>query len=351
MHLLAQHSMKVLVKFTVLLCGLIFVLSACQPPAERLYLAGPIMGTEYRITIVSDAGGSPVRGDEAALRMAVVSAMEAVNQSMSTYIPDSELSRFNRMKAGETLQMSDGLYDVVAEALEISRVSEGAFDATLGKAIRLWGFAEDGQITRQPSTEKLALIRESVGYEKLSIQARALSKSVDDLEVNLSAIAKGYAVDKVTEAIASLGYRNYLVDIGGELRAAGVNADGQNWRVGVEKPHVTGGVAQVVELRDQAIATSGDYRNFLTIDGERFSHTIDPNTLRPVFHRLASVSVLSERASTADALATALLTMGDEKGVAFAEQNGLAAYFIIRSETEGNYEIHVTEQFKTNLPE
>ncbi len=326
----------------------LMVLSSCSNPIEPIVLSGPTMGTQYRVTVLRNATSAET--DEQ-LHAAIKQAMELVNQSMSTYIPDSELSLFNKMPAGGSIVMSPQLFNVMQEAVEISELSSGAFDTTIGKAIRLWGFSEDGRITEKPSTQLIEEIKQSVGYEKLTIEGTTLTKSASGLEVNLSAIAKGYAVDLVAEAIEGLGYTNFLVNIGGELRASGTNTERVPWRVGVERPHLLGGIEQVVELRDRAIATSGDYRNFIEIDGKRYSHTIDSKSLTPVFHRLASVSVLADRASTADALATALLAMGEQRGVEFALKNDIAAYFIIRDDNEENYKVTVTDAFKVNLAE
>jgi len=316
---------------------------------KEIVLSGPVMGTFYRVNVITLR---PINAeDKASLARDIEEAMDRVNQSMSTYITSSEISKFNRLPKNASARLSPELHEVMSEALHISDLSNGAFDVTLGKAIRLWGFSEDGAITEQPSVETLKELRQTVGYQHLRLQGHQLTKLVDGLEVNLSAIAKGYAVDKVAQAIEALGYQDYLVDIGGELRAQGQNVKGQLWRIGVEKPHALGGVAQIVELNNQAIATSGDYRNFLTIDGQQFSHTIDSVTLKPIFHKLASVSVVSNKTSTADALATALLAMGETDGVTFAEANSIAAYFIIRESTEGNYKVHVTRDFKPNLAE
>lgn len=326
-------------------------LCACEHQPEAIVFTGVTMGTDYRITVVPHrAEGSKVAGKRKdQLESAIIDAMESVNQSMSTYLPDSELSRFNRLPAKQTVELSDDTYVVIKKALELSAFTDGAFDVTLGKAIRLWGFAEDGRITEQPSDAVLAEVRQTVGYQKLLLNKQQLSKTVDGLEINLSAIAKGYAVDKVADVLSAQGFKHYLVNIGGELKAAGVKADGTSWRLGIEKPHITGGIEQVVTLHDQAIATSGDYRNYHVIDGQQFSHTIDPKTLKPVYHKLASVSVLADKASTADALATALLSMGQERALKFTEQHNLAAYFIIREQNSDDYRTHATGLFKTNL--
>lgn len=331
-----------------LVIGSSIVFSACEPQPQKVIVSGPIMGTTYQVTAILTDRTQAL--DQGRVNAAALAAMDKVNQSMSTYIPDSELSQINRLPANTPFAVSGELNEVLSEALKISRQSNGYFDATLGKAIRLWGFSEDGTIIEPPSAKALAELRSHVGFQKIHFEQSVLSKRVDDLEINLSAIAKGYAVDKVAEAMDALGINHYLINIGGELRAKGVNEEGKAWQVGVEKPHITGGIVQVVALDNASIATSGDYRNYIEIDGKRFSHTIDPTTLKPIYHRLASVSVVSEKASTADALATAILAMGEVKGRQYAEENGLSAFFIVRELSGNAFEISMTDGFRAYLP-
>lgn len=339
------------------LCSLFFVvltifslglaLVACQPRSgdvQQSVLSGPIMGTDYRVTVVH-AG----KQDLTTLEHEIVAAMQSVNQSMSNYLADSELSIFNASQAGVTQSISKDFRMVMEEAIQIGELTDGAFDVTLGKAIDLWGFGPDGQITEQPSDKDLAALQASSGFQKLMLEGNQLSKSHDALSINLSAIAKGYAVDKVAKALQKQGVRRFLINIGGELRASGKSLENTLWRVGIEKPHILGGIQQIAVLDNQAIATSGDYRNYHIIDGQQFSHTIDPKTLKPVFHKLALVSIISDKTSTADALATALMAMGETRAVEFAEREQLAAYLLIREGGEGQFRIHVTEKFRANL--
>jgi len=289
----------------------VFGLSACGPETpkeQQLVFSGPMMGTEYRVTLIKHQEAS-----EPQLEAAILGAMNSVNQSMSNYIEDSEINTFNRLAANQSLQLSPDFLEVMQEALNISILSDGAFDVTLAKAINAWGFGPDGEITQQPNIEQLRNLREIVGYQKLSLGDDLLSKTVDGVELNLSAIAKGYAVDKVALALDSLG------------------------------------IQEVAMLDNVAIATSGDYRNYLVIDGEQFSHTIDSQTLKPVFHKLALVSVISPRASTADALATAMMAMDEKRAWAFAENNDLAAYLVVRGSNDSEFTVRSTEKFSAYL--
>jgi thiamine biosynthesis lipoprotein len=298
------------------------------------------MGTEYRITVVV-----PGLEDIDQLEIDVLAEMNAVNSSMSTYLVDSELSQINRLPADTPFVLSPELNLVLAEALEISELSQGAFDVTVADAVNLWGFGPDGTITVQPSEEQLARMQASVGYKNLRLINGSLSKLKGATKIDLSAIAKGYAVDQVARMLLSKQLSDFLVDVGGELRLSGLNVDQRVWRVAIEKPQTLGGVQQVLELTNTAIATSGDYRNFISIDGRKYSHTINPKTLMPVFHRLALVSVISEDASTADALATALMAMGEAAALEFSTRQDLAVYFVIRGDDEDSYEVSYTDEF------
>lgn len=326
---------------------LLLILSGCgntQAPLSESVFTGPIMGTDYRIVVRHD----PMM-DANQLKTSVIGAMESVNASMSTYLAESEISRFNQSAAGMQHTISEDFRVVLSEALEIAELTQGAFDPTIGPVVNAWGFGPQGKIVRQPTEEALNALRKRVGYTKVELVGNVLSKTVDGLYLDLSAIAKGFAVDKVADTLAAQGVEDYLINIGGELRGAGKSQAGSAWRVGVEKPQIQGGVQQIVQLTNTAIATSGDYRNFVVLDGQHFSHTISPDTFKPVLQKLASVSVLSARCSTADALATALLSMGEERAQAFIDQHGIAAYMLVRSEQGEEVDVLVSPEFEINL--
>jgi len=325
---------------------IVCLLSACTPVPQRhtLTLHGPIMGTDYRITLVAD---QPL--PEAQLREGMLRVMEQVNQAMSTYIDESEVSRFNQFGANQAFPISSQTAAVIKQSLEIADMSDGYFDITVGPLVDAWGFGADGSVDKVPSQESLAQLEQSIGYKKLSLNHLELSKSHVAVQIDLSAIAKGYAVDQVAEYLFEQSINDFLINIGGELRAAGVNVDSHVWRVGIERPEILGGVENIVELNNMAVATSGDYRNFVVLEGNKYSHTIDPNTRQPVFHKLALVSVMHERASYADALATAMMAMGDVRAQQFAEKHSIAAYFAIRSSLGEDYQIVTTEQFMPYL--
>lgn len=296
--------------------------------ARLLALQGRTMGTTYTVTLATP----PRHLDFEALQRAIDAELALINSLMSTYDPDSELSRFNRFHATDWFPVADALALVADAAWQISVLSDGAFDATVGHLVNLWGFgAESGQRSF-PSDAALAAAMALTGYEKLEVRCHppALRKREPALVLDLSGIAKGYAVDRLAELLDQHGIGHYLVEIGGELRASGRHPE-RPWRVAIERPDArTREVFRVVDLQDIGMATSGDYRNFFERDGVLYSHTINPRTGRPVDHSLASVSVLDASAMRADALATALLVLGPDAGLAFAEKHDIQALFIER---------------------
>jgi thiamine biosynthesis lipoprotein len=300
------------------------------------------MGTGYSIQVVN----LPPRIEPQQLQTEIDAELELVNDLMSTYREGSELSRFNRSRSTDWFAVSPELAAVVRMALEVSKTSGGAFDATIGPLVNLWGFGPGRGPDSVPSDSRIAAAHTQVGHEKLSVRADppALRKSAPGLYLDLSAIAKGYGVDRIAELLDTAGVPNYLVEIGGEVRGRGKNGQGRPWRIAVERPDPgKREVHSVVELRGGAMATSGDYRNFFELGGKLYSHTINPRTGRPVSHRLASVTVLAPTAAHADALATAFLVLGPRKGLALAESLEAAALFILR--TPNGYSERQTKVF------
>ena len=304
------------------------------------------MGTSYSVQIVAP----PAELDRAALAEAITARLAEINRLMSTYQPSSELSRFNNSQTTEWFLVSPELVAVVAAAQRVSAASAGAFDITVGPLVNLWGFGPTPSAEDLPTAGDLQAARARVGWRQLEVQSQppALRKSRADLSVDLSAIAKGYAVDQLAGLVEAHGLEDYLVEIGGELRGRGVNGRSEPWRIAIERPDANQrAVFEVVALRDISMATSGDYRNFVEIDGKRYSHTIDPASGRPVSHRLASVTVLADDCMQADAWATALLVLGPERGLELAEQLGLAALFIEHARDGSDGEASAGEAFVT----
>lgn len=310
-------------------------LTACEKAPEQISLQGKTMGTTYQVKYIDDGKVANLPKPEA-VQQALDSLLKQVNNEMSTYQKDSQISQFNQLKsANEPFAVSADFAKVVQEAIRLNGVTQGALDVTVGKLVNLWGFGPDKRLNKAPSDEQLAAIAPSVGIEKLQLQEvagkPALSKLHPDLYLDLSSIAKGFGVDKLAEHLESLGLANYLVEIGGELRGKGVNLQQQPWRIGIEAPEFEQGktTAMTVPLHNLAMATSGDYRNYFEDEqGNRLSHIIDPKALRPVSHNLASITVLAPTTMTADGLSTGLFVLGAEKALEVAEQDKLAVFLI-----------------------
>lgn len=304
-------------------------------PPRVVLVQGEIMGTTYTVKVVADTREEQSAETHKALQATVHEALSKVDGSMSTYKPNSELSTFNDGPAGTDVALSPALAEVMALAFDINQRSDGAFDVTVGPLVERWGFGAKGDLDELPSDAELDALRARLGHDHLTLGPASLRKDAPELRVDLSAIAKGYGVDQAAAALEAAGYHDFMVEVGGEIRVAGTTEAGRAWRLAVEKPSAQErAIYEVVELRDQALATSGDYRNFTLVDGVRYSHTIDPTTARPVKHRLASVSVVADTCAEADALATALNVLGPERGLALAEREGLPALFLVGDPTD-----------------
>jgi len=228
----------------------------------------------------------------------------------------------------------------------VSKKTNGAFDVTTGNLIKLWGFETNEDKNYIPDEQSIKQTTLDVGYNKLLIDDKksAVYKK-SPFKINLSAIAKGYAVDKISEYLNKNKYSIYLVEVGGEIRVKGKKGDAKKWKIAIETPSSqVREVHNIINITDHAIATSGDYRNYFEIEGKRYSHIIDPIIGKPITHNLASVTVISDTVAIADAVATALMVMGAEKGYKYCENNSISAYFIYKQ--GGKFKVYVTSQFK-----
>lgn len=305
------------------------MLSGCSASEEAKIeaITGLSMGTSYTVKWVNQDGLS--RDDIAS---GVAEELARVEASMSTYMDASDLSGFNGASANQWHEVPLEMASLVALSLEISQQTNGAFDVTVGPLVDLWGFGPDPIPEHIPSQDSLDALRPVIGYEFLQVQQNppAMLKRTDSA-IDLSAIAKGYGVDAVARWLELHELSDYLVEVGGELRAHGLKPDGSPWRIAIETPSIDARqIYQVVKVSNTAVATSGNYRNYYEQDGVRYAHTLDPITLRPVTHNLASVTVIDASAARADALATALMVMGGEEGVAWATMHQVPAYFIMK---------------------
>ncbi|MCL7713075.1 FAD:protein FMN transferase [Stenotrophomonas mori] len=293
-------------------------------------LGGHSMGTRWSVRLVA----APDR-DLHRLHAGIQGELDRVVAQMSTWEADSDISRYNRAGAGHWQPLPDDFWQVLAAACSIARQSGGAFDPSLGPLVALWGFGAHAGVQQVPDTAQRDQAGGHCGWHRLQLdpEARAVLQP-GGLQLDLSAIAKGYGVDVVSRWLRDAGVSAALVEVGGELHGYGRKPDGQPWRVLVESaPEDTADAAhppRVLALDDLAVATSGDRWHRYERDGRRYSHTLDPRTLAPVAQAAAAVTVIAREAMQADAWATALTVMGAVEGLAFAGHHGLAARFLAR---------------------
>lgn len=328
--------------FGLAFCILISLLTACGKPAG-MQLEGMHGTALWHVTLTDNPAGV----DAATLTAGITQALSKTTQQIAGWDKSSEISRFNAHQGTDWFAVSPDVARLSELALRLSAESAGVYDITIRPLITLWGFGSAQESADHvPAAEAIAAARARVGYQKLQVQREppALRKTQADLHVELASLADGFATDSVGEYLESLGVANYMVEIAGEIRTRGSSPRGDAWRVAIEKPLDDGrAVQQGIRLHNAGLATSGDYRNFFMKDGKRYSHTLDPATGYPVTHRLASVSVVAQQGAEADAYATLLMAMGEVKGKAFADQHGLAAYFVWRSET--GFAVYATPAF------
>lgn len=307
------------------------LLSCSRSGGELQVVTGPTMGTVYTVKYLA-----PRRTvDEEELRQAIEQILARLTQQFSTYDPDSELSRLNAAAADEWLPISQEMLTVMRAALELNRLSGGAFDMTVGPLLALWGFgASLPKRDRVPSDAAIAATLRLVGAEQIELRAEppSVRKKQSKVTLDLNALVPGYAADQIAARLEKSGVQHYLVDLGGEFKLKGHNERGEPWAVAIEQPESGArSAAATLKLTGVGLSTSGDYRNFFELDGQRYSHEIDPRSGRPIRHYLASVTVIAGSAMQADGLATALLVLGPEAGYALAEREKLAALFVQRS--------------------
>ena len=313
------------------------------PAAGAQVLSGLSMGSSYTIKL---AGARLTEAALAAVQRAIDQALGDVVGCMSHYDAESELSRFNRQPLGQAFTLSAPTLSVFQAAQAVHAASGGAFDVAVGRAVDAWGFGPAAAARQVVPEATLAELRASTPPGALQLDAAAGTLTRQHaVHANLSGIAKGYGVDQVALALDALGQTDYMVEVGGEIRTRGRNAQGQPWQLAIELPDAMPQRAlRLVPLSGRALATSGDYRNFFMHQGRRYSHEIDPATAAPVAHALASVSVVADDCTTADAWSTALFVMGPQRGLEAATQLQLAAHFVVRG-SDGHFVETTTPAF------
>lgn len=328
------------------------LLASCQQSAtgpQPVTLSGYTMGTSYTVKI-----NAPLDDNTAsAIHESLENELRDINDSMSTYLENSELSRINRSPADEWIPLSQPLFRVLLAAFQVNRNSIGYFDITVGPLVNLWGFGPVAANSAIPDDKDIAAAMNSVGMDKLLLDTNEalLKKTLQETYLDLSGIAKGYAVDALGRILLD-EYKlpDFMVEIGGEITAHGVNSEGVPWQIGIEKPvSLRRVVDSVITLENRSLASSGNYRNYFETGGKRYSHTIDPATGRPVTHNLAAVTVIHRECMLADAWATALLAAGPEIGMQLANLHQLAAQFTVVE--EGKY-VHIfSREYKKTFQE
>ncbi len=322
-------------------------LSGCESNTERIEeLSGLTQGSTYTIKYVYNTT-TPAAD---AVGVEVQNILDEVDRQMSTYRLDSDLARFNQSPANTCMQMPQPVLDLAQYGYELSQLSDGAFDLTLSPLLNIWGFGPQSREKRVPSAEEIATAKAQTGYQHVRVVDDQLCKDAD-VQLEFNSIAAGYTVDRISERFVELNIDSYLIEVTGETIAAGRKPDGSPWRIALEQPLGDGQrvIQRVLEIDGYGLNTSGDYRNYFEEDGVRFSHTLDPQVGAPISHRLASVTVVDPSTLHADGLGTLLLVLGPERGLAFAEEHKIAAFFVIR-DGEG-FITQVSSEFSRIFPE
>ena len=323
----------------------IFAATAGEAKSEHV-IRGRTMGTTYSVQVVT-----PDSGSIAGVKEKIDRRLEEINRSMSTYQNDSEISRFNHLtKVGLKFKISNDFYQVMRAGQKIHRLSGGAWDGTVNPLVDLWGFGRSGRQDKVPPHSKIVALLPDIGFTNIDIlDPGFLVKKRVAVTVDLSSIAKGYGVDEVAALLGRLGYKDFLVEIGGEIFAAGHRQDNARWRIGINRPRAEAAfdaVYMVVELQNQGFATSGDYRNFFTVDGIRYSHVMDPRTGFPVSNGVVSASIISGNCTMADGLATAVMVMGAKKGLEMIDRLDGVEGLIVVEQDNGTLVDYTSKGFK-----
>ena len=302
--------------------------SGAQNELVKTQISGRTMGTSYHITLFDK---QPINSSaELRLSKEISGLLQVINLRMSTYLADSQISKFNNSTSLDWFPVVSDFLTVVKAAQKISKQTRGAFDITVAPLVEAWGFSKTTK-NETPSSQQLDIIKKSVGYQKLRFRetSPALKKSNKNLQIDLSAIAKGFAVDKISDFLISQNYKNFMVEIGGEIRVKGHAANGKKWRIVIRNPNLDDpNIKQkTLILSNKSVATSGNYLNYFIKDKVRYSHILDPITLQPKIQPPMSVTVLHNSAMMADAYATALMVLGEQKGQRLADKLGLEVYW------------------------
>ena len=314
-------------------------------PAE---ISGTTMGTTYAIKVSGNIDESALKK----IKIDVVRKLASINNEMSTYIATSNISQFNEAGAGDSHLLPKDMHHVVKKAMEIGVWTGGAYDITLDPLVNLWGFDRDGRVKAPPSEEDIARAKEATGHDKIQLKDGVLTKLHKKTSINLSGIAKGFAVDAISELLESAGVFDYMVEIGGEMRVSRQAQDAQPWKIGIASPlnpTVRPRAVGVLPMKNGALASSGVGLNSFAFGGKNYAHILDPQTAYPVETELVSVSVVAPDCTTADALSTSAIVMGEEKFRAMiAARPGIEALFIYLNPAGDSVRMTSTAGFEMN---
>jgi len=335
------------------LLTLLLLASAGCSRSKEVLISGATMGTDYHITVVTGPFYRP-----AVLAERIAARLAQINRSMSTYMAQSEISRFNALaKASAKMRISDDFWNVLQVAHRVYGLTGGAWDGTVYPLVRLWGFGSSKPIAHIPRPEQIQRVLRHIGFRHIRLLANnRIEKSDPALKLDLASIAKGYGVDQIALLLRQERFQNFLVEIGGEVFAAGLRRDGQTWKVGINRPQASAAfnaVYQAISLHDMALATSGDYRNFFELAGKRYSHVIDPHSGRPVTNHVVSVSVVAPDCTLADGLATGIMVMGTQSGLRLVNRLDGVECLIVEKDPHGQLTRHASrgfEQLESGIP-
>ncbi len=306
-----------MIRRAVALAALLLLLMGCNGKEEVL-ITGGAMGTAWHVKVVR----GPFQG-ASDLKEKIGRRLDEIERSMSTWRKESEISRFNA-SAGEPTPISEDFFQVMTAARRLHRLTGGAWDGTVKPLVDAWGFRGGKRMETPPPPSEIQRLLQRVGFHRIEIHDdRRIAKRSPGVTLDLGSVAKGYGVDAIAALLREEGFEHFLVEVGGEVRGEGVKADGEPWRVGVNRPEkeaAIDAVHVVAPLRDASIATSGDYRQFFEMGGKRYSHVLDPETGFPVDNGVVSVSIIADSCAFADGLATAVMVMGRENGLALVER-------------------------------
>ena len=301
------------------------------------------MGTTYFITIVPKPHTII---DKSNLQGEIDSLLTIINNRLSTYIDSSEINMFNEIISSDPLSVSAEFYDIVFKAMEIYEYSSGSFDITVQPLVNIWGFGPDFINSQIPDSSKIITLMEQIGSDKLFLIDKSIGKQDPQMQLDLSAIAKGWGVDRVAGYLKDIGFNQFMIEIGGDILVSGLNCQNLPWKIGIRKPDdLLSEIFSSINIKDKAVATSGTYQNYFNLNGINYSHLIDPLTGYPIQHELVSATIVADDCATADAIATAVMIKGYKEGLTWINTLPGVECLLISRAADGQYISALSEGF------